>query len=177
MASDLMGKLKETLAPTSTESRNTNSYNESLNTDSYNESRNNNSYRTEPHNTSSYNTESYIPNQHNEQRDFGSNAHTAPLESTSNQHRQTEGVRTGDRIDSLVENVPGVPSTQTKPSNPPSYQSTMHQSHNTPIDAAHAPPSALRAHLGDPVIEHDYPEDSTTKRHSVSHQEEHFNLN
>jgi hypothetical protein len=51
--------------------------------------------------------------------------------------------------------------------NPPSYQSTMHQSHNTPIDAARAPPSALRAHLGDPIIEHDYPED----------QEEHFNLN
>jgi hypothetical protein len=50
------------------------------------------------------------------QRDFASNARTAPLESTSNQHRQTEGVRTGDRIDSLVENVPGVPSTQTKPS-------------------------------------------------------------
>jgi hypothetical protein len=117
MASDLMGKLKETLAPTSTESRNTSSYNESLNTDSYNnESRNTNSYSTEPHNTSSYNTESYTPDQHKEQRDFASNARTAPLESTSNQHRQTEGVRTGDRIDSLVENVPGVPSTQTKPS-------------------------------------------------------------
>lgn len=118
MASDLMGKLKETLAPTSTESRNTDSYNESLNTDPYNnESRNTNSYSTEPHNSSSYNTEPYTPNEHNEQqREFASNARTAPLESTSNQHRQTEGVRTGDRIDSLVENVPGVPSTQTKPS-------------------------------------------------------------
>lgn len=108
MASDLMGKLKETLAPTNTESRNNDSYN--------NESRNTNSYNTESHNPSSYNTESYTPNQHNEQRDFGSNARTAPLESTSDQSRQTEGVRTGDRIDSLVENVPGVPSTQTKPS-------------------------------------------------------------
>ncbi|KAM0245538.1 hypothetical protein ACHAP5_005345 [Fusarium lateritium] len=174
MASDLLGKLKETLAPTNTESYNTDSYNNEVrNTDSYN----NESRNTEPHNSSSYNTESYSTNQHNEQRDFGSNTRTAPLESTSSQSRQTEGVRTGDRIESLVENVPGVPSTHTESSNPPSYQSNTHQSHNTPIDAARAPPSALRQHLGEPVIEHDYPEDSTTKRHSVSHQEEHFNLN
>ncbi|KAL3593402.1 hypothetical protein FPOAC2_07698 [Fusarium poae] len=51
-------------------------------------------------------------------------------------------------------------------------------SSHTPIDAARAPPSALKKHLGEPSIEHDYPHESSTKRHSsVSHQEEHYNLN
>ncbi|KAG8668413.1 hypothetical protein FPOAC1_007792 [Fusarium poae] len=62
----------------------------------------------------------------------------------------------------------------------PSYQNDMHHdtSSHTPIDAARAPPSALKKHLGEPSIEHDYPHESSTKRHSsVSHQEEHYNLN
>lgn len=41
-------------------------------------------------------------------------------------------------------------------------------------DAAHVPPSVLAKHLGEPTIEHDYPEDSMTKRHSMSHQERHY---
>jgi hypothetical protein len=40
-----------------------------------------------------------------------------------------------------------------------------------PPDAARQPPSVMRQHLGAPEIEHDYPEDSTARRHSVSHQE------
>lgn len=45
-----------------------------------------------------------------------SNARTENLESRrGEQTYQTEGVRTGDKIQSLVENVPGVPSTQAKP--------------------------------------------------------------
>jgi hypothetical protein len=41
-------------------------------------------------------------------------------------------------------------------------------------DAAQMPPSAFRQQVGEPTIEHDYPEDSTYKRHSVSHQENHY---
>ncbi|KAF4445675.1 hypothetical protein F53441_10624 [Fusarium austroafricanum] len=139
MASDLMGKLKETLAGTNTESQ-----------------------HTESHQPESH-------NQQNDQREFGS---------TNNQTRQTEGVRTGDRIDSLVENVPGVPSTRSKTSEAPSYQRDMHKSPGAAVDASRAPPSALKQHLGEPSIEHDYPHESSTKRHSsVSHQEDHYNLN
>lgn len=56
----------------------------------------------------------------------------------------------------------------------------MHRdtSSHTTIDAARAPPSVFKQHLGEPTIEHDYPHESSTKRHaSVSHQEEHYNLN
>jgi hypothetical protein len=62
--------------------------------------------------------------------------------------------------------------------NTPSYQNDMHKSPGATLDAARAPPSALKEHLGEPIIEHDYPHESSTKRHSsVSHQEEHYNLN
>ncbi|UNI23049.1 hypothetical protein JDV02_008892 [Purpureocillium takamizusanense] len=47
------------------------------------------------------------------------------------------------------------------------------ESHD-PRDAAHAPPSVIVQHLGPPTIEHDHPEDSTTRRHSVSYQEKHY---
>ncbi|UZP40617.1 hypothetical protein NXS19_008433 [Fusarium pseudograminearum] len=96
---------------------------------------------------------------------------------------QNEGVRTGDRINSLVENVPGVSSSSTQNKSTfdtPSYQNNTHHdtSSDTPIDAARAPPSVFKEHLGEPTIEHDYPHESSTKRHaSVSHQEEHYNLN
>jgi len=43
-----------------------------------------------------------------------------------------------------------------------------------PTNAAHVPPSVLKEHVGEPTVEHDYPEDSTHKRHSVSHQEQHL---
>ncbi|KAG9254841.1 uncharacterized protein F5Z01DRAFT_673987 [Emericellopsis atlantica] len=43
-----------------------------------------------------------------------------------------------------------------------------------PRNAAHVPPSVLKEHVGEPTVEHDYPEDSTHKRHSVSHQEQHL---
>jgi hypothetical protein len=42
------------------------------------------------------------------------------------------------------------------------------------LDAARHPPSMFSQHAGAPQIEHDYPEDSTTRRHSVSHQEKHI---
>jgi uncharacterized protein with von Willebrand factor type A (vWA) domain len=55
--------------------------------------------------------------QQTEQREsVPSNTRTENLESRGvEQTHQTEGVRTGDQIQSLVENVPGVPSTQAKP--------------------------------------------------------------
>ncbi|KAF5672551.1 hypothetical protein FHETE_3685 [Fusarium heterosporum] len=170
MASELLGKLKETLAPTNTESHHTMARR--------NDSHNDESYPTESHSIYSQTTESYHENSYNNQREYGSDTRDRPLESTSDQSRQTEGVRTGQRVNSLVENVPGVPSSQSKPSplNSPSHQGDLHRDSHTPIDAARAPPSALRKHLGEPVIEHDYPEDSTTRRHSHSHQEEHYNL-
>ncbi|EMT71874.1 hypothetical protein NOF04DRAFT_14208 [Fusarium oxysporum II5] len=165
---DLMNKIKETLVPSNTENSNTDSHQESHNTGSLRET----------YNTSSHNTESFNNTNQNNQRELGSNSHISPLDATSNQNQQTEGVRTGDRIDSLVENVPGVPSSQSKPSNTPSYQNDMHKSPGATLDAARAPPSALKEHLGEPIIEHDYPHESSTKRHSsVSHQEEHYNLN
>lgn len=43
-----------------------------------------------------------------------------------------------------------------------------------PGNAAHVPPSVMQQHVGEPSIEHDYPHDSTHKRHSVSHQENHL---
>lgn len=55
--------------------------------------------------------------QQTEQREsVPSNTRTENLESRrGEQTYQSEGVRTGDKIKSLVENVPGVPSTQAKP--------------------------------------------------------------
>lgn len=67
-------------------------------------------------------------------------------------------------------------------SDSPSYQNDMHgtsssSTDHAPLDAARAPPSTMKQHLGEPSIEHDYPHESSTKRHSsVSHQEEHYNL-
>ncbi|KAJ4045913.1 hypothetical protein NW761_007929 [Fusarium oxysporum] len=169
---DLMNKIKETLVPSNTENSNTDSHQESHNTGSLRET-----YNTSSHNTESFNNTFNNTNRNN-QRELGSNSNISPLDATSNQNQQTEGVRTGDRIDSLVENVPGVPSSQSKLSNTPSYQNDMHKSLGATLDAARAPPSALKEHLGEPIIEHDYPHESSTKRHSsVSHQEEHYNLN
>ncbi|KAF4439197.1 hypothetical protein FACUT_4274 [Fusarium acutatum] len=169
---DLMNKIKETLVPSNTENSNTGSHQESHNSGSLRET-----YNTGSNNAESFNNTFNNTNQNN-QRELGSNSHISPLDATSNQNQQTEGVRTGDRIDSLVENVPGVPSSQSKPSNTESYQNDMHKSPGATLDATRAPPSALKEHLGEPIIEHDYPHESTTKRHSsVSHQEEHYNLN
>ncbi|KAM0441301.1 hypothetical protein ACHAPT_000610 [Fusarium lateritium] len=117
--------------------------------------------------------------QQTEQQESAShNTRTENLESTrGEQTHQTEGVRTGDRIQSLVENVPGVPSSQAKPESQPRREEQVHQAPRDPRDAAQAPPSALREHIGQPSIEHDYPQDSSTQRHSsVSHQEAHYNL-
>lgn len=107
---DLMNKIKETLVPSNTENSNTGSHQESHNSGSLQET-----YNTSSHNTESFNNTFNNTNQNN-QRELGSNSHISPLDATSNQNQQTEGVRTGDRIDSLVENVPGVPSSQSKPS-------------------------------------------------------------
>ncbi|RTE84787.1 hypothetical protein BHE90_000577 [Fusarium euwallaceae] len=117
--------------------------------------------------------------QQTEQREsVPSNTRTENLESRRvEQTHQTEGVRTGDKIESLVENVPGVPSTQAKPERTETSREDIHHAPRDPCDAAQAPPSALRQHVGEPSIEHDYPEDSATRRHSsVSHQEAHYNL-
>ncbi|KAF5627463.1 hypothetical protein F52700_8389 [Fusarium sp. NRRL 52700] len=168
---DLMNKIKETLVPSNTENSNTGSHQESHNSGSLRET-----YNTGSNNTESFNNTFNNANQ-NSQRELGSTSNISPFDTTSNRNQQTEGVRTGDRINSLVENVPGVPSSQSKPSNA-SYQNDMHKSPGATLDATRAPPSALREHLGEPIIEHDYPQESTTKRHSsVSHQEEHYNLN
>ncbi|KAF4503745.1 hypothetical protein FAGAP_23 [Fusarium agapanthi] len=165
---DLMNKIKETLVPSNTENSNTGSHQESHNTGSLRET-----YNTGSNNAESFNNTFNNTNQDN-QRELGSNSNISPFDATSNQNRQSEGVRTGDRINSLVENVPGVPSSQPKPSNTESYQ----KSPSATLDATRAPPSALKEHLGEPIIKHDYPHESTTKRHSsVSHQEEHYNLN
>ncbi|KAF5025638.1 hypothetical protein F66182_2244 [Fusarium sp. NRRL 66182] len=147
MASEFVGKIKETLVPGSTT-------------------------ESQSHNTNT--NESFSSN--NEHQSFASNIRSGPLESTPQQKRPSEGVRTGEQIESLVSNVPGV-SSQSEPSNAPFYQREMHHTSQAPIDAARAPPSALKEHLGHPSIEHDHPEQSSTKRHSsVSHQEEHYNL-
>ncbi|KAF5657601.1 hypothetical protein FCIRC_13191 [Fusarium circinatum] len=156
---DLMNKIKETLVPSNTENSNTGSLRETY------------------HNGSN-NAESFNNTNQTNQRELGSNFNISPLDSSSNQNQQTEGVRTGDRINSLVENVPGVPSSQSKASNTDSYQNDMHKSPGATLDVTRAPPSALKKHLGEPIIAHDYPHESTTKRHSsISHQEEHYNLN
>ncbi|CAG7562705.1 unnamed protein product [Fusarium equiseti] len=216
MASDLLGKIKETLIPSNTET-NDQSYNSNSNTNTNANSNSNNSFGSNSNNASfnpgsSLNSNSYndVTENSSNQREFGSaNRNTglesdfnrnAGLESTNNEFsstnrqesnshptQQNEGARTGQRVRSLVENVPGVPETSTSNSasqskstlysDTPSYQNDMHNTRNH-FDAARAPPSALRAHLGEPSIEHDYPHESSTKRHSsVSHQEEHYNLN
>ncbi|KAF4977238.1 hypothetical protein FZEAL_6202 [Fusarium zealandicum] len=116
-------------------------------------------------------------NQHHERRepalDTGNETYTSRSE--EQRSRQPEGVRTGDRIESLVENVPGVPSSHSKPSIDDREQAS--RAPQDPGNAAHVPPSALRQHIGEPSIEHEYPHDSSTQRHtSVSHQEAHYNL-
>ncbi|KAM5355091.1 hypothetical protein ACJ41O_001737 [Fusarium nematophilum] len=111
-----------------------------------------------------------------EQQDPALNTRSENLESTGGQQtQQTEGVRTGERIQSLVENVPGVPSTHQSSDKP--QEEPVHQAPRDPTNAAHVPPSALKKQVGEPSIEHDYPQDSSTGRHSsVSHQEAHYNL-
>ncbi|CEI68250.1 hypothetical protein FVEN_g11801 [Fusarium venenatum] len=168
----IIEKIKETVVPSNNEGYNTNTNTNSNEPPSYNES-------THPNSNANSGLYNSVTENNTQQREFSSGA-SAPLESTSTQN---EGVRTGDRINSLVENVPGVPSSSTQKQSTfdtPSYQNDMHHdtSSQTPIDAARAPPSALKKHLGEPKIEHDYPHESSTKRHSsVSHQEEHYNLN
>ncbi|QPC78268.1 hypothetical protein HYE68_009020 [Fusarium pseudograminearum] len=166
----IMEKIKETVVPSNNEGYNTNPSSHDHEPPSYSESSHSNN-----NNSGIYNSVT----ENNAQREFSSN-NSAPLESTSTQN---EGVRTGDRINSLVENVPGVSSSSTQNKSTfdtPSYQNNTHHdtSSDTPIDAARAPPSVFKEHLGEPTIEHDYPHESSTKRHaSVSHQEEHYNLN
>jgi len=213
MASDLLGKIKETLVPSNTET-NDESYNSNSNSNTNTTFGSNSNNNASFNPGSSLNSNSYndVTENSSNQREFGSANRTSGLESEFNrnaglessnnefsstnrqesnsyQTQQNEGVRTGQRVRSLVENVPGVPETSTSTSNSasqskatlysdtPSYQNDMHNTRNH-FDAARAPPSALRAHLGEPSIEHDYPHESSTKRHSsVSHQEEHYNLN
>jgi hypothetical protein len=140
MASNIIEKIKETVIPSNTEGYNTNarSYNNESsdsNARSYNNESSDSNPSTYNNESSNYNTESSYSNNNSnntnsslynavtenntQQREFGSgnNRNTGSLESTSNQRHQNEGVRTGDRIDSMVENVPGVPSssTQNKP--------------------------------------------------------------
>jgi hypothetical protein len=214
MASDLLGKIKETLVPSNTndESYNSNSNSNTNTNTTFGSNSNNASFNP----GSSLNSNSYndVTENSSNQREFGSANRNAGLESefnrnaglestsnefgssnrtsgleSSNQTQQNECARTGQRVRSLVENVPGVPETSTSTSNSasqskptlysdtPSYQNDMHSTHGH-FDAARVPPSALKAHLGEPSIEHDYPQESSTKRHSsVSHQEEHYNLN
>ncbi|KAF5234137.1 hypothetical protein FAUST_7788 [Fusarium austroamericanum] len=161
----IVEKIKETVVPSNNEGYNTNPSSYDNEPPSYESSHSNNN------NSGVYNSVT----ENNTQREFGSN-NSAPLETST----QNEGVRTGDRINSLVENVPGVSSSSDQnKSTPdtPSYQNNIHRdtTSDTPFDAARAPPSALKKHLGEPTIEHDYPHDSSTKRHaSVSHQEEHY---
>ncbi|KAJ4114818.1 hypothetical protein NW768_011372 [Fusarium equiseti] len=204
MASDLLGKIKETLVPSNTENSESytntnNSFGSNANNASFNpgSSINSNSYNDVTENSpnqrefSSSNRKAGLESEFNRNaglesssNEFSSSNRTSGLES-SNHTQQNEGVRTGQRVKSLVENVPGIPETststststsQSKPTfNTPSYQNDMHHGH---FDAARAPPSALKAHLGEPSIEHDYPHESSTKRHSsTSHQEAHYNLN
>ncbi|RSM18753.1 hypothetical protein CDV31_002473 [Fusarium ambrosium] len=80
--------------------------------------------------------------QQTEQREsVPSNTRTENLESRRvEQTHQTEGVRTGDKIESLVENVPGVPSTQAKPERTETHREDIHRVLRDPCDAAQAPP-------------------------------------
>lgn len=48
--------------------------------------------------------------------------------------------------------------------------------HKDPTDAAQVPPSVLQKHIGAPTVEHDHAKHDHTKRHSVSHQEQHRGL-
>lgn len=107
---DLMNKIKETLVPSNTENSNAGSHQESHNSGSLQET-----YNTSSNNVESFNNTFNSTNQDN-QRELGSSPKISPIDGTSKQNQQAEGVRTGDRINSLVENVPGVPSTQSKPS-------------------------------------------------------------
>jgi len=48
--------------------------------------------------------------------------------------------------------------------------------HKDPTDAAQVPPSVLQKHIGHPVVEHGDEGHDRTKRHSISHQEQHRGL-
>lgn len=98
----IMEKIKETVVPSNNEGYNTNPSSYGNEPPSYSES----SHHSNNNNSGIYNSVT----ENNTQREFSSN-NSAPLESTSTQN---EGVRTGDRINSLVENVPGVSSSSTQ---------------------------------------------------------------
>ncbi|KAJ3494005.1 hypothetical protein NLG97_g4357 [Lecanicillium saksenae] len=58
---------------------------------------------------------------------------------------------------------------------PQSQQRSKSPSPGGEPDATTYAPSQMREHLGPPEIAHDYPEDSTHRRHSsVSHQQAHY---
>ncbi|KAJ6442586.1 kynureninase [Purpureocillium lavendulum] len=63
---------------------------------------------------------------------------------------------------------------QAIPRNPAASPSKPTCESHDPRDAAHSPPSVVAQHLGPPTIEHDYPQDSTTRRHSFSEQEKYY---
>lgn len=51
---------------------------------------------------------------------------------------------------------------------------TTSLAHKDPTDAAQVPPSVLREHVGDPIIEHgDHTHAREARHQSVSHQEAH----
>ncbi|RGP75164.1 hypothetical protein FLONG3_5848 [Fusarium longipes] len=118
---------------------------------------NNNNYDNRSYNNNrNDNTSSGVYNavteNNTQQREFGSsnNRNNASLESTSNQRHQNEGVRTGDKIKSMVEDIPGVPSssTQDKPTfNTPSYQKDT-QRRTSSHASADALPHSMKKHLG-----------------------------
>ncbi|CAM1504581.1 Fc.00g021720.m01.CDS01 [Cosmosporella sp. VM-42] len=101
------------------------------------------------------------------------NTRNENIESTSDEPQHSQQGTTTQKVRSLVEGVQGTSRTSTQtehPSDPLTEQ-------KNPRDAAHVPPSVLARHVGEPSIEHDFPQDSKTQRHSsVSHQEAHYNI-
>merc|ERR1711963_391429 len=103
------------------------------------------------------------------------NEHSSKLSTMTSQNRntteklkETVGPNSGTRAAEPLVTGERAPQHTESSSSKPTCES------HDPRDAAHAPPSVVAQHPGPPTIEHDYPEDSTTRRHSISHQEKHY---
>ncbi|KEY74011.1 hypothetical protein S7711_02605 [Stachybotrys chartarum IBT 7711] len=103
----------------------------------------------------------------NVQSTFSSNN---PYSNSSTQPRTQPGVT--QEVRSMVDPAISPQHDQRAPSNTNVNENIVGE--RDPRDASHVPPSVMAQHLGAPDIEHDYPHDSKTKRHSVSAQEEHL---
>ncbi|KAK3325152.1 hypothetical protein B0H66DRAFT_599336 [Apodospora peruviana] len=93
-----------------------------------------------------------------------------PAHNTAGPHKSDMLNKVDPRVDSDLDGSKTMGGNKTYQSG----SSGMMSHHRDPTDAAQAPPSVLREHIGDPVIEHDHKHHNRERRNSVKTSQETF---